>query len=138
MPRLTGKNLYVEFDGIDLSGNQRTFSVNEEQQTVDATAGSDKYQVFIPTVATIGADIEIIVSNEAAGNNIKNKLKPGTIGNLVWGAEGNTTGKPKSGFEAMISSVPKTINYNDVYVVRASFVNQGEDLLFDERDGDTW
>lgn len=132
MAKLTGKNLYLQFGSTNLSGEQRTFDVTEQQETADTTAGADDYRNFANTVKMIEATAEIIMKNHAGGGSaVLAALALGTEGTLVWGAEGTATGKPKKGFLARLVDASQAIPFDNVYLLKLKFQMAGTALAFD-------
>lgn len=145
--RLTGKNLYVALirqngtvvGTTNLSGSQRSLSVEKEQEMVDATAGSDEYRVMIPTVKSIGASLSVVAESYSAGSAIFAAVEPGTaVGTLIWGPEGTATGKPKYGMVVRVQTSNQEIPFDDVYTVEVEFANAGSSLPFDALTGSTF
>lgn len=129
--RLTGKNIYVEFGGESFGDVRRTLEINEEQEMVDATAGADEYRVMLPTVKTIGATMELLYREKASATAVYGLVTPGQEGTLLWGPEGSATGAPKYGINARISSISRSMAYDDVQTVSIEFANTGGELAFD-------
>ena len=71
MARYTGKDLYVYWVGsggtTDLSGDFRTFSVSEEQDSADSTAGNDTSKAYIPTFADATCELEFLDTKGTSG-----------------------------------------------------------------------
>lgn len=135
--RYTGKDLYVEFGGTELTSDQRAFSVTREQETADTTAGADGARSHKATVKAYGATLEILADSSAAGTAMLGAVKEGTEGTLTWGALGTVAGKPKSSFAAIVSSVSAGLNYDDAVVYSIEFQAQGA-MIDDELDGAVW
>lgn len=133
MAKISGKNLYVEFGGTDISGNQRSFSITESQEQADATAGADAYRNYVNTMKTIEASVEILVEDFAStgGSALLAALDVGTQGTLIWGPEGTATGKPKKGFYATITQFDQALPFDDVYSINVTFTMAGTALAFD-------
>lgn len=125
MAEFTGKNLYVSFGGTVLSGNQRTFSANEEAGLVDASAGADVARSYLKTLEDGTATIEILGDDGAGGPTLWAAVKPGTSGSLIWAEEGNTTGQPRHTVNALVSSRKKDSPYDDVVVYTVEFQFSG-------------
>lgn len=126
--RYTGKDLYVEFAGTSLTGDQRAFSVTMEQETADVTAGADGARVFKATVKNYGASLELLATTD--GTATLAVIQPGDEGTLVWGPHGTTAGKEKWGFPAIVTNMSPTINFDDAVVYQIEFQAQG-DLTYD-------
>ena len=129
--KLSGKNLYVAYGSTNLSATYRSLEVTETQGTVDATAGADDYRNFINTVKEIEATVEIIMQDFATGGSaLLAALVLGGTAALVWGAQGTAAGQPKDGFNGRLVEKPKTLKFDDLYVIKAKFANAGTALLY--------
>jgi len=135
--RYTGKDLYVEFGGVDLTTGQRAFSVSREQETADTTAGADDARSFKATVKAYTATLEVLADSSTAGTALLAAIKEGTEGTLIWGALGTTAGLPKSSFPAIVNSVAVTLNFDDASVYSVEFQGQGA-MVEDELLGSVW
>ena len=132
MAKLTGKNLYVEYDGNSLTGTQRAFEVSESQETADTTAGADDYRNFANTVKTISATMEIVmVDHGGNGSALLAALVLGGTGTLQWGAEGSATGMPKKAFMARLIDASQPMPFDDTYVINLEWAMAGTALIFD-------
>lgn len=132
MARLTGKNLYVEWAGTELSGSQRSFDVTENQETADVTAGADDYRSFSNTVKSISATMEIVMDEyDSGGSAILALLTLGNTGTLIWGPEGTATGSPKKGFVARLVDASQGLPFDDAYTLSLEFSMAGTALAFD-------
>lgn len=127
--RMTGKNLVVEFGTLALTTNGRAFSVTMEQEQADATAGADTYRVFVPTVKTVSASIELLMARDEAGEALIAAVQPGTAGALMWYPDGKVVGKPVWGFTATVSKADQSLPFDDVAVLNVEFVNTGSAML---------
>lgn len=131
MAKLTGKNLYVNFNGTILSAEQRSFEVMEKQETVDSTAGADDYRNTLPTVKTIGAKMEIIMKQHSTGGSaIMAALALNTEGTVLWGAEGSGSGLPKDAFTGRLVDNSKKLKFDDVYLWTLEWENSGTSRIF--------
>lgn len=131
MARLTGKNLVVTFGGQTISGDQRTFEFDHEEEQADASAGSDTYRTFIPTLRVINPKMEIILKDFASGSALMNVLDIGQEGTLVWSPEGTATGKPRWGIVARVSKAGQSYPFDDVAMVNVEWVNTSQTLVYD-------
>lgn len=138
MGKVSGKTCYVEFDGVSLWVSGREFSVTEEQNTANATAGADAYDNMVTTTKKISASLKMVmVSASTGGAAIATKLKVGTTANLLWGMEGNAAGKPKGGFLAIVKKFNRAAPYDNVVTIDAEFEMADDELLFDDSSA-TW
>ena len=132
MARLTGKNLYVEFDGTALNTDYRTLDVSYGQDTAQTTAGADEFRNYANTVKTIEATFEAVVDEfSGRGSAFKALLIPGSEGTLIWGEEGTAAGKPKDGYLARITTADKSYGYESEITYSVTFQMAGTELAFD-------
>jgi hypothetical protein len=122
----TGKALHVAFGATVLTGNQRTFSAEEEAGLVDASAGADAARSYLKTLEDGTATIEILGDDGAGGPTLWAAVRPGTTGNLVWGEEGNVAGQPRHTVAAIVSSRKKDMPFDDVVVYTVEFQFSGQ------------
>jgi len=133
MAKASGKTCYVEFNGTALWVSSREFSVTEEQNTADATAGADVYENMVLTTKKISAGLKLVMLTSATGGAIiATRLRPGNTFNLLWGFEGNTAGSPKGGFLAIVKKFNRSAPYDGVIAIDVEFEMAGETLLFDD------
>lgn len=125
MSEFTGKNLHVSFNGTVLTGNQRTFSDQEEAGLVDASAGADVARSYLKTIEDGTATMEILQDDGAGGPTLWAAVKPGTSGSLIWGEEGNVAAQPRHTVNAIVSSRKKDSPYDDLVVVTVEFQFSG-------------
>jgi hypothetical protein len=127
--RFTGRDLLVEFGADVISASGRNFEVTHEEEQVDATAGGDDYRVYVPTVKTIGATIEILMESGVTGDALIAALAVGSEAALMWYPQGKTAGLPEWGFDARVSKASQSIPYDGVAVLNVEFVNTGGVML---------
>lgn len=130
MAKISGAALYIQFGSTVLSATQRTLDVTEQQETADATAGADTYRNFVSTVKMIEASAELLMQDGTAGSALYAALIPGSQGTLIWGQEGNATGKPKKGFYATLVDTSVSYPFDDVIAMKAKFQMAGTALAF--------
>lgn len=138
MAKASGKTTYVSFDGVDLSVTLRNFKVERRQNEADSTAGADAWENTVPTTKSIKATANFVIIKAADGGAaIRAVLTEGNEGPLLYGFEGNGTGKPKGGFTGRVASYVVTSEYKNVIMGDVEFSNAAETLLFDDAS-DTW
>lgn len=128
--RYTGVNWYGTFvysgGTAVLQGDQSSFSWSAEADMVDASAGSAGYKEYIVGIkdgtATLTA-MDAITS--AAGSALAKATQHGTSGTLIWGPQGNLTGKPKYSVAALVKSVKVEYPYDDVVTREVEFQFSG-------------
>ena len=132
MTKYSGKNLYVSFAGVNLSGTQRTCDTTHTQETADATAGADDYRNFVNTVKMIEANLEVVGQTHSTGGSaILAALALGAEGTLIISPEGTATGKPRLGFYARVADMSASYPFDDVVVYKPKFQMAGTALIYD-------
>jgi len=105
--RYIGKNLYVAFAGVVLTGDWMQFEVLRQVDWVDVTALGEPHQVLRPT--TSGGTWRLRVIDEAgaygSGTAWAQTLTIGDSGELVFGPLGHAVGQPKFSFPAIITAI---------------------------------
>jgi len=114
MAGITGKDLYLDFGGVVLDTDYRSFSESEEIGLVDQSAGSDTARTYLTTLEDGTASATIVIQ---AGNTATwVAVDIGTDGTLTWAPEGTTAGKPKHTVWAIVQSREKSMEYADLVV----------------------
>lgn len=132
--RAIGKDGFVSFQGTTISADYRNFDVEMTLDTVEKSAGSDTSKSYIPTLKDGTAKLTYAYAGTAA--TYTDLLRVGQQGDLLWGAEGNSAGKPKGGVNAIVIAHSQPMTYNDLITRTVTFQFSG-DLLFDDAV-DTW
>jgi len=133
MTVLIGSQFYVEYDGVAIIGDSRNFDPGFEIETVEGSAGGDAVRNYVPTLIKCEPSGTFIVDNNAAGIAIRAVLKEGNDGNLIWGPEGNATGKPKWGVAANISKAQVAMTYDAEQEMEVTWYVTSGALLYDGR-----
>lgn len=133
MTVLTGLGYYLEFDGVVIDNDYRSFDPGFEIETVEGTAGGDSVRLYVPTLIKVEPSGTFIVDNNANGIAIRAVLKEGNSGNLIWGPEGNAAGKPKWGITANISKSQVASTYDAELELEVTWYNEDGALLYDGR-----
>ena len=124
MARYTGKDLLVNWihsgGTADLSGDFRTFSVSEEQDSADSTAGNDTYKAYIPTFADATAELELLDTKGTAGTVQWAAIAPGREGTVQWYPAG-TANTVYYSAAAFIANREIEFPYDDVVAVTVEF-----------------
>jgi hypothetical protein len=119
MAEYTGKNLYITFDGNVLTGDQRTFTVTETMEVVDASAGADVARTYLTTLEDGSATLELL--HQEDGTVLWGNVDKGTSGTLIWAPEGTATGKAKHTVTAIVISREQSMPYDDVVALTIEF-----------------
>ena len=133
MTVLTGVDVYIEFNGVALKSDYRTFEDGLELETVDGSAGGDTVRVEVSTLFKCQPKLKIIVDNDATGLAIQAVLKEGATGNLIWGRHGNTAGLPKWGIAAAVKKVTESKTYDKEAEMEVEFYNTSGSFVYDGR-----
>ena len=123
MAEYTGKDLVIKWGGTVISGDQRTFTVSDTAELVDATAGADARKVWL-TGPTDGEASASILAGTAGTANY-NALAPGQSGTLFWAPEGTAAGKQTWTALAVSTGRSMDIPYNDVVVMNPTWKLSG-------------
>lgn len=92
--RITGKDLYIAFNGTDISADFTSVSFSEEGDLVDVTAGDDTYHYYVPTDRVDGTcDYEGYY--DSAGSVAWTALPVNTAGTLTIAPLGTAATNPK-------------------------------------------
>ncbi len=131
MARYTGKDLYVAFtpDGgtlVDLSGDYRELSVEEEANLADVTAGNDTHENSVATTNKGSAKLSMLDESGSSGSTIRAAIKQGTKGTLEWGPEGHSTGDVKMSATAIVKKRSLKYPYDDAVELEAEFELQDD------------
>jgi len=134
MAPITGRDLYVEFLGVDITGIFRNFDPGLDHDTVEVTAGGDSLRKHALTIEKCEPTLTAIYDPADAALA---KLQQGSAGTLTWAPEGTATGKPKWSIDAKVSRANHAIGYDQEVEVDGAFVNIGSVFIDDGRTA-TW
>lgn len=134
MARKTGKGFYVAWitsgGTTVISGDYRSFEDGLEQESVDMSAGSDNLRVYAKTLQALKPSGEFVYADGVAGSAVWSKLQPGVEGTLIWGWEGNATGKPKYGIAGFVEKSSTSGKYDGEITISVDWANTGGDWVF--------
>lgn len=125
MAKYSGKDLYIEFAGVEIDGDQRSFTVNRSSDTIETTAGADEDKTYIARLKDATGSFDILEQTTTGGTAIYAALVEGSRGTLVFGPEGTATGKPKYECVAIITAADVSYPYNDVAMRNYSWQRDG-------------
>ena len=113
--RYTGKAMVVTINAIAIEADYKSVSVKEDIEDAGATAGADAHEFSLPTYRTSEIEVEFfgVTKSDAQYSNIETNTTPGATGSLIWGPEGNTSGKPKFTATGFVKSRSKEFNFDD-------------------------
>lgn len=127
----SGHVVYIEFGGVAIDTDFRSFDPGIDSVETDATAGADALESSHQIRETVAPTGQFLI--ETTETALLAKLEQGVTGNLIWGPEGNTTGMPKWGIEARIKKSNIAFSHDGEQVIDVEWVNTGRDWLFDGR-----
>lgn len=134
MAKISGQNLIVQWiysGGTVTLDTIRNFESSAEQESADATAGSDAYRNYVKTVKSRGASGEVIMKDYANGGSaLRAAMAEGNSGTLLWGVEGTATGSPKHGFSGFISNSTEASPFDDVDVLNIEWMMNAGTMLY--------
>ena len=135
--RLTGASLYVEFKGINISGNYRSFDPGLELEVVDTSAGGSTLRTYEKTLFNIQPTMTVIydfgTSGTPLGTAILAVLKEDQTGTLIWAPEGTATGKPRWGILARVTTANASFTYDAEVEREIAFANLQSEFIYDGR-----
>lgn len=106
MATLNGNNVYLSWDGVDISGYWTgEVSKDESVNTVDTTAGSGATHTQRAAGLLDNSLSFSVVYDDADLADYVSKLVSGTKATLIYGPENNTVGKPKFECVMILQSV---------------------------------
>lgn len=126
MAHFSGKELYMEFNGVQLSGDHRSLTVSRSASTANTTAGADTAESHIVLTTSATFDITILDDTSAAGDDVRGALFEGAEGTFTFGPQGNVAGKPKYSCGASVTSVQISYPYDNVVEIQATLTRNGD------------
>lgn len=100
--RITGKDLYVSYNGTEISGDQTSFGWDEKGESADLTAADDTSHYRIPTMV----DCNFTMDTYFGGTELTayNACAPNSYGTLLVGPWGTASGYPKFTWSRILCS----------------------------------
>lgn len=138
MAHFTGKNLYIEFKGVEIYTDFRSITTEMSTDKSESSAGADNEKQYLTTLGDATISMDYVLENSAAGTAIDGVLYHKSLGTLTWGNEGTATGQPKYSCVAFVESVSDPVTYNEVVVSSVSFQKTGDWIANFRLNGDTW
>ena len=138
MARYTGKDLYIMFKGILITGDQRTFDVNRNIDMVDMSAGSDTDRSHLTTLADADFALSLLDDRDAAGSATITALALGQAGTLTYGPQGTAVGLPKYECQATVLSQNLSFPFDGEVELNATLQKNGTWALNFEDSGSVW
>jgi len=110
--RISGKDVYVSFRGVVISGDQTSVSWTEEGDLVDVTAADDAFHYYVYTRKDGTLDLESFF--DVASSTAYNACAVGAEGTLIVGPAGTASGRPKYTWSrAVVASRGMAIPFDD-------------------------
>lgn len=140
MGAYSGQNLYVEFGGVDISLDFRTFSWDDQYNDADSTAGGDVDEEHILTTRSVEFSFAGVqqTADGSGGSAVRNAIRNGAQDTIIVGPEGTAAGKPKYSCVASVTGNSISYPYADVVTIDATFKRNGAWIEHYEDSGDTW
>lgn len=129
MTTLTGKDYYLEFDGVVIDGPYRSFTPGVVDETAEGSAARSDLRNFVKTLSKVEPKGKFIVNS--ADTTILAKLRRGVAGTLTWGERGDGAGMPKSGISALVTKAESTGEYDKEKEIEVEWVNTGDTWVYD-------
>jgi len=124
MTRYAGTALYVKFGSTVLSGDHRTFEVNETAGEIDASAGNDRRSAYLP--GRIDGEANMTLLQSEGGTALFQAVSPQSSGTLEWAPEGTASGKPKRQCLAVALDRSENMGYDEVAMLNIRFRLSGD------------
>ena len=124
MAHYRGKDVVVEFDATDISGDGRSVSYEETADTLDDTVYGADARTKIASLTDGSGSFEAL-DISGAWDAAWQAVAPGTSGTITIYPEGNTSGKRKVAFTAIIKSRSLSMPYDDLATISVAFEISG-------------
>jgi hypothetical protein len=128
---MTGAAQYIGFihsgGTVNLSGDSRTFDITREQETADASAGSDGARSSKATLKNFSASLEALFIG-TAGSASFGSVDIGKEGTLLWGPKGTAAGNPKGSWPMIVTQNSITSPFDDIVMLNMEFLGQGAEV----------
>lgn len=109
---------------ILFAGDFRNFNWSPTMDFIDATAGTDTFEVQLPSVGR-GQEFAVNALWQAGSINFATACAMGNVGSFVYGPEGNAATKIKYTIPSYAMGLQWNQVYNDVVQYTASFRQSG-------------
>jgi hypothetical protein len=128
MPEYNGNDIHIQMNAVDVGARWRSFemTLNIGDENVSAGAGID-WEKHASKLKNISATLTLVYDDTAAANNIAALATANDIVAIVYGPEGNATGKPKHEQSFKVNSVegPSTNHDKTLVVLTYSLISSG-------------
>lgn len=120
----TGKNMFISFGGQIVSGEWLSFEFNRALAVIDVTAAGESDFVGVSGVQS-GHWKLTIFDKAQSGTMVAQALALGESAELIFGPQGNATGQPKFGFNALVTQVHQRFAYDDTVILEFGGIKSG-------------
>ena len=124
MPAYRGKDLLVNFDSVDISGDGRSLSYEQSADILDDTTyGADNRTKQAGLLDGTGSYEAL--DQTGSWSSIWQAIEPGSSGTMIVYPEGNSSAKRKSTFTAVIGNRSVDFPYDALATLSMSFEISG-------------
>lgn len=130
--KITGKNLFLEFNGVVWSINSittdavfREFEYSDKADTVDVTAGAAGSKTFLTTLSEGDASFKGVFETASIQGSVSATMVPKTYGTLRFGNRGSSTGAQKGVIMAHLIEYKEKIQYDKEVGIDVKFKFDG-------------
>lgn len=120
----TGKDIHISFGGQVVSGEWMAFEFERELAVIDVTAAGESHFVGVGGVQK-GRWKLTVFDKAQGGTTIAQTLALGEADELVFGPQGNASGQPKFGFNAIVTQVNQRFVYDETVVLEFVGIKSG-------------
>ena len=124
MTHFAGSAVYVSFQGVPITADERSLDVSESLDVADTTAGADTSRSHVPTVDSCDFSLEHLY-NGTAGTAILAALAIREAGTFTFGPNGTASGQPKFECQATVTGFNMSIPYADAISLSSTLVRNG-------------
>lgn len=124
MAHYRGKDVAVEFNSVDVSGDGRSVSYEEKADTLDDTTYGATNRTKVSSLLDGSGSFEALDVSGAWGTEWT-ELAPGSEATMVIYPEGNTATNRTVSFTAIITSRSLSAPYDDLATISVSFEISG-------------
>lgn len=134
MAAFTGRDYFLSLDGQQVDTDYRMFDPGFEAVTVDGTASGDSLEREKFLRERVAPKGRFIVDGDATGVLIRAKLKVAQTYELIFGPEGNGTGKPKWGMNVIVKKgAPPAGDHTKEQEIEVEWANTDGAFTYDGR-----
>ena len=126
MAEYRASTLYLAFKGTSIAADFREFSVSEEIDLVDTSAGADVAKTYITALEDGTASLTALDQTAGTATTyLFNLCDKGAEGTLEWAPEGTATGKPRHYVNAIVNSREMSMPYDDAVEISVEWQLSG-------------